>query len=527
MIFLLICFIHSIYVPISETATSGIQTISRSDARDLGMIYDNLFVFAIKSKEKNKDLIESFITSIQILFGERAKFAIFDENYVEKLENKEKLKKNAMFYFTSGFKFGKHSFNIFGADLLFLIDSILSFDAKTEVTPISNISELCRELGATYFTMLATEEAYTQAVCLRNQAGMQMGPISIIKVTDELIKSFGTNSSMALFRKEDFNVVPINGKLKQLYESTFPAYRALSVEDLKSDKIIIALIYDNLVYEYVDFLFEIGTNYPEYIVGFASPSIANYIQKYAYPNQTYGPKLAVFNMQRNIFYNVDEFFSELFKKPFSADEWTNAGMRMLEKIQSGEMNESYLSEPEPEVSTSNIQKVVGSTYERFISEDGIDVVMLYKRENCPHCQKFITVYTDFARDCEAAGINSLKFGYIDVIKNSARTPFPYMRGVPHVRIFPAKNKTNHQQIRGGNNRDSLIRLINRFGLHELPFDVSPIDPSQAVIELFEMMFSPDNSRPNDELLKDYEYISELSHYVDEHKDSVSDSREEL
>ena len=159
-----------------------------------------------------------------------------------------------------------------------LIDSIVNENTKKEEKPIDNLDDLYLELGATYFTMLVTNVTYSKAVLLRKEAGMKMGAINIVKVTDELIKSLGVNTSMGLFRREDFCIVPINGKLRQLYISTFPSYRLLSVEDLKLDKLIVALIGDEFILDYIDLMFEMGNNYPEYIVGYATPSIIGYFQ---------------------------------------------------------------------------------------------------------------------------------------------------------------------------------------------------------------------------------------------------------
>ena len=132
MLLLFIRTIWSTYVPISKTANPAISFISKSDIDSLGEIYKNLFVFAIKSSEKNKDYLISLITKMQILFEGSAKFALFDSNYIEKLEDKEKLKKNTMFYFANGYKFGAYSFSIYETETLFLIDSIVNENTKKE-----------------------------------------------------------------------------------------------------------------------------------------------------------------------------------------------------------------------------------------------------------------------------------------------------------------------------------------------------------------------------------------------------------
>jgi hypothetical protein len=139
-----------------------------------------------------------------------------------------------------------------------------------------------------------------------------------------------------------------------------------------------------------------------------------------------------------------------------------------------------------------------------------DVVVLYKRQNCPHCDKFFPEFEAFAAECQ--NLPFLKFGCIDVSKNSTDIPFPYMPGVPHVYIFPARNKTGGDALRSSRDKDGLVQFIKKFGTNEIPFEVPPPDKKKVAMELFQVLISAKNM-PEKEQIKAMEYIQEMSELV--------------
>ena len=157
-------------------------------------------------------------------------------------------------------------------------------------------------------------------------------------------------------------------------------------------------------------------------------------------------------------------------------------------IESGKRKKSYISEPIPRKSTTYIKKVVGKTYEEFILDPNHDVIMLYKRSNCSYCQDFLGIFEDFAIECEEKNLTELSFGMIDITKNSAEYPYPFFVTLPQVEIFPAKNKSNYQMLRGGRSKDALAQLVKRYSsliveTKEKPFPFKLIEKDNITLKM--------------------------------------------
>lgn len=150
-------------------------------------------------------------------------------------------------------------------------------------------------------------------------------------------------------------------------------------------------------------------------------------------------------------------------------------------------------------------------------------IILYKKESCPHCRDFFPIFLSFADECiNHENLSFLKFGFIDIDKNSSPKKFPFMPGVPHVHIFPMKNKSEDKPIRGGRNRESLIRLIKENSKNRIPFDVEPIDKGQLAIEMMQMLMMMDQI-PDDEkegLISDMSKLADSLKELDDNSNDV-------
>ena len=277
---------------------------------------------------------------------------------------------------------------------------------------------------------------------------------------------------------------------------------------------VACLVSDVLTDDQKDFLFEIGLRYPSFVVGWAGEDLVPYVEQVTHEEYKGSPMFAVFNLDQGKHWNPSEWFtSTLLQMPFDTKTWTNAASKMLRKIETGDLGPEYLSEQEPADNPGVVKKIVGTTYKDFVLDPEKDVVMLYKRQNCPHCEKFHPEFTAFAEECEAAGLDFLKFGWIDVSRNSADIKFPYMAGVPHVYIYPAKNKTGGDSLRGGRDRDAIIRWLKKYATGgEIPFDAPPPDKTKVAMELFQMLFAAKNMPP-EEQEKAMKFIQEQSELV--------------
>ena len=89
-----------------------------------------------------------------------------------------------------------------------------------------------------------------------------------------------------------------------------------------------------------------------------------------------------------------------------------------------------------------------------------------------------------------------------------------MPGVPHVQIFPAKNKTDDNPLRGGRDKNALMRLVKTYSSFTdlIPFAAPLPDKSQIALEMMQMLFSA-KDMPEEEKIKTFMYIDKISKLI--------------
>lgn len=65
-------------------------------------------------------------------------------------------------------------------------------------------------------------------------------------------------------------------------------------------------------------------------------------------------------------------------------------------------------------------------------------------------------------------IDSIKVGFIDVEKNSGKTPYPTLMSDIHVHLYPSYNKSANASMIGSRSLYSIISLINQNSEQKLP-----------------------------------------------------------
>lgn len=500
------------FVPYHVSQEQTIKTVNASDLPIYAQASKFIVAIGINPDAKNMKNIESTFTEASIYYYKKAEFYFIDPSTATNLVEGQNLELTAVFLYSDGFLIGSYPYPESESAFFFLLKLFL----EPHPAPLTNLTDLYSKIGNSPFTFITPVSKIDSAVSLQYFAAAQMGPIGVVPVVPELMFSLGINSSsMALFRREDMFIVPISMDLNELYEKSYPVYRVLMNSDLKGEStIVFALIAPQLTIEYKDFLFEVGFRHQDFVVGYLPSSLHPYAEQAcmrSFDDESLA--VVVFNYENGYHYNIDaDFPPEFFKRPFNLDLWVKAASRIITQVQFGVLEPAFLSEEEIAPDSPNLQKIVGTTYEKYVMDEQHDVVVLYKRENCPHCVTFFPAFQEFAKECE--NISTLKFGYIDVTKNSAKKKYPYMPGVPHVHMFPALNKTNDQQLRGGRDRNSLIRMINRYGSYKIPFEAPAPDKSEVAMELFQLLFSA-KDMPLEEQMKAMQYMQEVNGILNE------------
>lgn len=510
MLSVLSCLCACVFVPFSGTASPA-----RVRVRDIvTQRAAHCAVLGLRRGAPDLPILEHRWRDTAELFDGAGAFAVFDDSAAEEVARARSVSLPAIFVYESGFLMGCYPYPSDDTAVLLLLELAL----RGTGAPAESVAAACRALGPGAFTLLAPAARAAEARFLQFRVGAQMGPVHVVPVSSAVLNSFGiSGDSLALFRREDMHAVPVAFDTGSVYAASYPVFRNLGASDLtERERVVFALVAGALTDEYGDFLFEVGMRHPEAVVGFLSAS-SEYVASVATTAQRVFPQgrpaVAVFNIDRNIHYSTDEWFGELEKLPFEPAKWVRAANGMLGMIKEGRLQPAFASEEEPpEEPGAHLVKVVGTTYEKFISDPEHDVVVLFKRDNCEHCQKFFGVLKDFAEECAREKVDTVKFGYIDIHKNSAKCGFPYISGVPHVHIFPAKNKTENDKLRGENTRDGLIRFIKRYGSNDIPFEPGPIDKGEVAMEVLQLLLTV-KEMPNEEQMKTLKYIEEMSKYM--------------
>jgi hypothetical protein len=525
MLLLVVGIAHAVFVPYSATATSTIQTVTATDLKSLPATDRVLFALALSDRAGASDEVQQTFLDVSVLFYGQAQFAFIDKASATTLAREHEIELPAIFVYVGSFLLGVYRYPDSDSILLFLIHQLLFPQSE----PIHDLKQLYLRIGNCPFAIITPPNLTARSTLLQYQAASQLGAMDVVTVDPSLMLSLSVNSSSAaLFRVEDQVIVDMDFDLEKLYELSFPVFRTLGPADLQdAEKIVFALVTSEITSDYQDFLFEVGIRFPNFLVGWAGDDVLSYVEHVTHDDFTGRTGIAVFNFPEGKHWNVSSFFPEELIRAFAEETWLRAAVRLLRKIDSGELGPEFLSEPEPGPSSGAVQKLVGTTYSKFVMDDTVDAVVLYKRVNCPHCDKFLPQFEAFAEECKAAGLDFLKFGHIDVSKNSADLVYPYMPGVPHVYIFPAGNKTGGDALRGNRDRDGLIRWIKRFGSKEIPFEAAPLEKGRVAMELFQLMMSS-KDMPDDEKAKAMGYIQEMSELVGLNKNKTdSDQKDDL
>lgn len=509
MIFLFIWNSVSSFIPFSSTRNSLVPTVDLSHISSTKTNFKKIYVGFKDGEDDN------FIRSISILnaakiYQNKIKFYFLNDADASELANRNNVQLPALFLY-EGRRFvsscpypdsdsaALHFYKLFANDV-----------PKTCMNP----GDLFPRIGNSPFTIICSPQSYMKARKLCLSASSQMGSMGLIPVTKNVFSYLGfKDDSLLLFRTEDSLFVEITYNIEELYSKSYPSFRYLMDSDLRGEGVVIfALIAPALTNEYSDFLYEVGINNEHFTVGYLPKNLHPYAQmvcRKEFTDKTVD--IVIFSYDGGFYYPTSSEFNEsFFRRPFDITSWVSKSNRLLSKIEDGTIQYEFITEEEPPISDDNLQKLVGTTYADFVNDSEHDVVILYKRDNCEHCDKFFPIFRDFSNNC--TNITTVKFGWIDIIKNAARTPYPYMPGVPHVELFPAKGKSESVPIKGGHSSTALERLLKDEGSFEYPFNPPPLEKGAVAMEVLQLLFTIKDLPPSEQA-RAMKYIEALNEYA--------------
>jgi hypothetical protein len=263
---------------------------------------------------------------------------------------------------------------------------------------------------------------------------------------------------IALYRAEDGVIVSVPPTPEGILSNCLPVFRTFVSSDFTEENVTFAAyVGDVLTQEIKDLLFEVAVVFPEFVVGFLAPSLHPILEQATLRTIENEKLFVAFTVRTRSFF------------PFLEANLTVPSIsQYLRSVSDGSLARSYHSEQICTSQTSNVTKLVGQTYTEFMADHDHDLFLLYTRPDSEECRD---VAEEFAAAADA--VVGVKFASIDVFLNSAPLPFPRMLKQPHLRFFPAINRSGGFPFMHKVAKEELLRFVKHFGSRDYGIEVPP------------------------------------------------------
>ena len=491
--FLFLTFSFSIFIPYSFSSFPSVnETLSEENFNELLKTNKKIIALAMSKNHQKIKIIPNAFYTASLLYGNEVDFVTLDENYSQQISINQQIQLPILLLYDNNENIATFRYPETENQFFFLMSTL--FD-ENPISYANNLTELYSQLGNSPFSLISSKNSLNEAKSLQLKASSKMEMINLIIISQNLFNELSSNtnndtSKLFLYRNEDQMIVDINNDINTLLLSSFPVFRTLTKLDIiESDETIICIASNRNHELYKDLLFDIGYQYEEFLVGYLGPRLYSFPEEIMGHRLPRGRNILAFNWKHNYYYDTTKIFPKSFlQEKFDLNLYKEKIHQLIEDIHSGKNKPIYASEEIPDDNDKKtVKKVVGKTYSDFINDNQHDTIILYMREDCKHCSEFESVFNNFADECYQENLTWLKFGQIDITKNSCEIDFPFIVGVPTVYVFPKDNKTNIDWLHGKLDRNSLIRFINRRGSQKLPFEEEKIDKRKAQLEMFQLI----------------------------------------
>lgn len=494
----------SIFIPYNITTTSTlpkitIEEVNKIDKSTIAVAFGDSYDL---DGPHDFDLLQSIFSGQDIRF--------FHLSYYDaaKLAESKKIELPAFFVFKKTDLIA--AIHAFGGEneLLHQIDFLLN-----GIPYISSPKEFYQRIGDGSYTILTSTSKKSLAEETYERMKSKINGLDILAMSDSLFAQLELNPrTLHLYRRHDDEIITFDNLTDEfIIKSTIAVFGEISDKDRNLDQFFIVFNNISLTYQNRTILHRISTDHPEYRVGFLPKPYSNLAEK------TTGYKSIFYfiNFKRRIWYNTQHIFDDLH---FDINNWIDAINVFLGKVKQNQLEVEIKSEPIPndQENLLEVKKVVGKTYQSFINDENHDVLIYYFPGFSDFEQTIYKKFADFAEECSENRVDFLSFGKINTNLNSVQCGYPYFRALPHIRLFPAKNKSNHQPTRNQVSRDSLIRLVYQYAtMGKLPFEVVPPNENEvgyekAIFDTYKRFVPKDEQIKFDEYLSTYKAVFNIT-----------------
>lgn len=491
-------FVLSVFIPYFQDNESFNYTFGKDELEDYIRSRSKVVCLGINSKHRAVKIIPNTYKALYQAYSEECDFVYITEEYANEISQSLKIDLPVILLYENGRRIA--TFEYPPQDNAFIRIVQIFLDIHTEIDSFDHFTDV---IGSSKYTIITTNDYYDEAKIIHYNLSITLGMIDIILVERQLLDDMRINYPMALYRNEDSKLIGLYGEINEFMNASIPICCKLELADiLVEEKTLVVISSNRYSDEMKEILYKVGKMHPSFVFGFLGPRLAAYAEQTLNQRFNRGKNVAIFNWKENFYYNTSTYFTkEYLSRPINSSSFIDKFNSLLNDIEMNILKPMYASESIPETNTT-IQKLVGKTYKYYINDREKDVVVLYERADCEHCAEFLPIFANFAKECENEKF--IKFGYIDVTKNSFEGRYPFMDGVPHVRIFPMRNKTDDDCLREGFDRTSLIRFINLCGSQKLSIEEPEVDRMKLKQDLLKLVYrSPNYPEIEKEKLKKY------------------------
>jgi hypothetical protein len=338
------------------------------------------------------------------------------------------------------------------------------------------------------FSLVATRDDLGIARFLFYEINRQYGSAQVVCVEPQLLESLNFSAyQVAIFRRMDERFAPITASIPNLAKAVLAVIRLLTPDVLaKEYRPVVALTAPSSDGRVKPFLNEMSDRFPRFLFGFL-------------PGDSEVANLSVFSQRRLFSIDISDIFTaDFLGKGFHPSEWQKPLQIILEEIEAKSRKPIYVSDTPADSSEGPVHRVVGREYHSFVNQTG-DVVLLFYSESTVESEAARSVVRDFAENHTGQ-----IFGEINVDRNS--NDFPFIPSVPHIVLFPKRNKMGHQSLRGKVTANNLALLLHHYGIEGSAPEAIALAP-EACRDIVVDMLEHVHELPDDELEKYYAWVT--------------------
>ena len=379
-------------------------------------------------------------------------------------------------------------------------------------TVIDTKEEFKKQLKEANYSVLATPEQLHHGKFVWYEFGKRISDVQLLCVSDDLFDGIpGIDSSqLALYRLVDKQYESFDRN--SMFSVLKPRVREFSVTDIEKEaETMVTITADKLTDEQRkafrhlsnEFNFQFGT-IQEGLLKIVSLGFG---QEFDVSKPVH-----IFNYKNRYFYPSADIPSGDYE----------ALKKAMMEIEQGSRQRKYISESLDNARSGVVETIVGLNYMKFVQQS-VDTLVLFSSDNCKPCQESMKILEEFQSKCNKAKVE-VKSAVINIDKNSEQ--YPWIPNTPYIVLFPMRNKSDFQPLRGRTTVNSLTVLLEHYGsTTNLPFHGEP--PTRAEFQADLARISPTvEQMPEDDRRKYYQWMFVMSKEV-EKAHAASAERDEL